>query len=117
MSRQQQGPTFGTSPRLFLIKRRKYVFPPGLPHNLLFYLFRLFRPGEPIPLFTYFAEKYGEATHYKLGLNHFVFLNHPDYIREVLVVQNQSFIKERTGRRSEERRVGKECRSRWSPYH
>ena len=21
------------------------------------------------------------------------------------------------GRRSEERRVGKECRSRWSPYH
>src|SRR6266498_3539263 len=23
----------------------------------------------------------------------------------------------RLGRRSEERRVGKECRSRWSPYH
>ena len=23
----------------------------------------------------------------------------------------------RIGRRSEERRVGKECRSRWSPYH
>src|SRR5260370_39450709 len=23
----------------------------------------------------------------------------------------------RTGARSEERRVGKECRSRWSPYH
>src|SRR5476649_3029926 len=23
----------------------------------------------------------------------------------------------RAGRRSEERRVGKECRSRWSPYH
>ena len=23
----------------------------------------------------------------------------------------------REGRRSEERRVGKECRSRWSPYH
>ena len=22
-----------------------------------------------------------------------------------------------TGARSEERRVGKECRSRWSPYH
>ena len=22
-----------------------------------------------------------------------------------------------TGPRSEERRVGKECRSRWSPYH
>jgi len=24
---------------------------------------------------------------------------------------------ERFGKRSEERRVGKECRSRWSPYH
>ena len=24
---------------------------------------------------------------------------------------------EKIGRRSEERRVGKECRSRWSPYH
>ena len=24
---------------------------------------------------------------------------------------------ENTGNRSEERRVGKECRSRWSPYH
>jgi len=25
--------------------------------------------------------------------------------------------KSTAGRRSEERRVGKECRSRWSPYH
>ena len=24
---------------------------------------------------------------------------------------------DRRGKRSEERRVGKECRSRWSPYH
>ena len=26
-------------------------------------------------------------------------------------------IREQVGGRSEERRVGKECRSRWSPYH
>ena len=26
-------------------------------------------------------------------------------------------LKDLLGRRSEERRVGKECRSRWSPYH
>src|SRR3712207_9090922 len=26
-------------------------------------------------------------------------------------------VRERSGDRSEERRVGKECRSRWSPYH
>lgn len=99
MSTRQQDPGLGASPKPFLVKRKDYLFPPGLPHNLLFYTFRLFRPRQPIPLFAYFAEKYGDVTHYKLGRNHFVFLNHPDYIREVLVVQNEKFIKERTGRR------------------
>ena len=28
-----------------------------------------------------------------------------------------SYLKENLNERSEERRVGKECRSRWSPYH
>ena len=28
-----------------------------------------------------------------------------------------SFFESKGFRRSEERRVGKECRSRWSPYH
>ena len=28
-----------------------------------------------------------------------------------------TFIRKNTRSRSEERRVGKECRSRWSPYH
>src|SRR2546430_12216573 len=31
--------------------------------------------------------------------------------------QEGSPVAKRTGGRSEERRVGKECRSRWSPYH
>ena len=31
--------------------------------------------------------------------------------------RNQSFEKANADDRSEERRVGKECRSRWSPYH
>ena len=29
----------------------------------------------------------------------------------------EKYNKSNDGRRSEERRVGKECRSRWSPYH
>ena len=29
----------------------------------------------------------------------------------------EQIVKRKTGIRSEERRVGKECRSRWSPYH
>src|SRR5256886_15581459 len=32
-------------------------------------------------------------------------------------VQTQSGVKSAAASRSEERRVGKECRSRWSPYH
>ena len=32
-------------------------------------------------------------------------------------VKNSSFVYLATDPRSEERRVGKECRSRWSPYH
>ena len=35
------------------------------------------------------------------------------------ILKNEGFIRtdRRLGARSEERRVGKECRSRWSPYH
>ena len=36
-----------------------------------------------------------------------------DFIDNYMVNANGEFIKVR----SEERRVGKECRSRWSPYH
>ena len=39
---------------------------------------------------------------------------------KVIDVVKIGFIKENIGNlddRSEERRVGKECRSRWSPYH
>ena len=42
---------------------------------------------------------------------HFIFglaVNH--YLNEMEVAQFEQL-------RSEERRVGKECRSRWSPYH
>ena len=33
------------------------------------------------------------------------------------VISSQPSLGLKTGNRSEERRVGKECRSRWSPYH
>src|SRR2546426_4238911 len=42
---------------------------------------------------------------------------HPDRIRGYVTV-NPNFTAHALGEiRSEERRVGKECRSRWSPYH
>ena len=49
-----------------------------------------------------------------------VLREHPDAV-EVLQVQSHLYREvgkvERAIERSEERRVGKECRSRWSPYH
>jgi cytochrome P450 len=81
-------------------KDRAYRFPPGFQRNLLWLAWRRFRPANPIFLFQHLVETYGDIAHYKIGWNHIVFLNHPDYIREVLVVQNDNFVKERTVRRS-----------------
>jgi cytochrome P450 len=77
-----------------------YHYPPGLERNLLWFALRKLRPANPILLFQQLAEKYGDIVHYKIGWHHIVFLNHPDYIREILVVQNDNFIKERTVKRT-----------------
>jgi cytochrome P450 len=78
----------------------EYCFPPGFQRNLLWFALRKLRPANPILLFQHLAREYGDIAHYKIGWHHIVFLNHPDYIREVLVVQNDNFIKERTVQRS-----------------
>ncbi len=77
-----------------------YRYPPGLERNLLWFALRKLRPANPIVLFQQLAAKYGDIAHYKIGWHHIVFLNHPDYIREILVVQNDNFIKERTVQRT-----------------
>ena len=38
-------------------------------------------------------------------------------IKITTYVDNEKALEEKYAERSEERRVGKECRSRWSPYH
>jgi|SRR5450432_1323103 len=76
-----------------------YRFPPGLKHNLIWYAFRKFRPMEPIGLFEFLSKEFGDIAHYKIGHMHNLFLNNPEYIREVLVTQNENFIKERTVQR------------------
>ena len=47
------------------------------------------------------------------------FWNTDEYVSTAkFVVQDRAMTMRQAGRiRSEERRVGKECRSRWSPYH
>ena len=78
----------------------QYRFPPGPKANLLWSALRKLRPANPLNLFPHLAEKYGDAVHYQVGSNHFVLLSHPDYVREVLIVQQDNFIKERTMQRS-----------------
>ena len=45
--------------------------------------------------------------------------NHVVFVLFAGGIRNQESVKQEylLGQRSEERRVGKECRSRWSPYH
>jgi cytochrome P450 len=81
-------------------ERGGYRFPPGLKRNLPFYLFsRFFRPGDPIRLFEYLAANFDRVSSYRIGPSQIVLMNDPELIREVLIVQPQNFIKERTQKR------------------
>jgi len=84
-----------------IVKRGEYRFPPGLRHNLPFYMGRKpwARIGRPILLFEHLAKTYGPATHYRMMGTDILFLNHPDFVQEVLVTQSGNFIRERTLRR------------------
>ena len=49
---------------------------------------------------------------------HLAIVDNPRYERANIVFNSKTIVKnENHNARSEERRVGKECRSRWSPYH
>jgi len=81
-------------------KDRRWRLPPGLPHPLHFYAFKPWvKFGEPIRLFEYLQRTFGPIAHYRFMGTSIIFLNDPEYIREVLVTQASSFVKERTVRR------------------
>jgi len=81
-------------------ERGGYRFPPGLKRNLAFYVFsRFFRPGDPIRLFEYLTANFNRVSSYRIGPSQIVLMNDPELIREVLIVQPQNFIKERTQKR------------------
>jgi len=77
-----------------------YRFPPGMPKNLAWEALKHRRLVNPIKHFQNLAAKYGDIAHYKVRNDHVVFLNSPEYIREILIVQHANFVKERTQRRS-----------------
>jgi cytochrome P450 len=74
--------------------------PPGLKRSLPFYAFKPWvRLGHPILLFEHLHRTYGNVASYKLFGTPIVFVNDPEYIREILVNQASAFVKERTVRR------------------
>ena len=68
-------------------------YPPGPKQKLPLFLFLNFL-RNPIGVLVDIS-KYGDISHFKFGTQHVYFLNHPDYITDVLVTYNNSFIKSR----------------------
>jgi len=71
--------------------------PPGLKRSLPFYAHKSWvKLGSPILLFEHLLRTYGNIACYSFMGTPIVFINEPEYIREILVTQAASFVKERT---------------------
>jgi cytochrome P450 len=82
-----------------VVRRGKYIYPPGLRFNLPFYRFHgFFDPQNPILLFEY-LRRFGRAAHYRILRNDVVLLNDPADIAEVLIDKAAFFGKDRTQKR------------------
>jgi cytochrome P450 len=78
----------------------EFRLPPGLPHALPFYAFKPWvKLGSPILLFEHLHKTYGNVAHYRFMGTPIIFVNHPEYIHEILVTQATAFVKERTVQR------------------
>ncbi len=90
-------PTAGESAVERAARAGSYHLPPGLKHALPFYaLKRWVKLGEPIRLFEHLTKTFGAISKYRFMGTYIVFVNDPRYIREILINQGGSFVKERT---------------------
>ena len=79
---------------------KEWRLPPGLKRSLHFYALKPWvKLGHPILLFEHLLRTYGNIACYKFLGTLIIFINDPNYIREILVNQSASFVKERTVRR------------------
>lgn len=46
-----------------------------------------------LPFFQNLAQQYGDISYFRLGPQQAFFLNHPDYIKDVLVTNHENFMK------------------------
>jgi cytochrome P450 len=70
------------------------LYPPGpssrLPLNLFFNFLR-----DPLTVLHNLSKEYGDISHFKFGGQHIYLINHPDYVKDVLVTYDNNFIKSR----------------------
>lgn len=71
-----------------IISRR----PPGPRRRIPLAGLLAYRRG-PLPFFQTLARQYGDISYFRLGGQDAVFLNHPDFIKDVLVTNSQNFMK------------------------
>ena len=48
---------------------------------------------DPLGVFAEWARRYGDVVYYRVFYRHIYFLNHPELVKDVLVTNNQNFIK------------------------
>lgn len=69
-------------------------YPPGPTSKLPLGLFINFL-RDPLSVLDNISETYGDISHFKFGKQNIYLINHPDYIKDVLVTYNSNFIKSR----------------------
>ena len=68
------------------------TFPPGPRQIVPLSGILAYRKG-PLPFFVKLAKEYGDVAYFRLGPQPAFFVNHPDYIRDVLVTNQQHYFK------------------------
>src|SRR5262245_53512299 len=68
------------------------AYPPGPKRVVPFSGLITYRRG-PLPYFQNLAKQYGDIAYFKIGPQEAYFLNHPDLIKDLLVTNNQNFMK------------------------
>jgi cytochrome P450 len=77
----------------------------------------IYRPGRnPLAFFTNLARTYGDIAAYRMGGEQLVFVNAPQYVRDILVTHNKYFIKGRGLQRSK-RLLGEGLLTSEDPVH
>jgi cytochrome P450 len=77
-----------------LAKSSPVNYPPGPSSRLHLNLFFNFL-RDPLTVLHNLSKEYGDISHFKFGGQHIYLINHPDYIKDVLVTYNNNFIKSR----------------------